>query len=63
MKTKTLLAVLLALGLLGGWAAVGTGIGGSSDPVLLADDPCNPPPPPPGNGGGPGDNMPNELPA
>ena len=65
MKMKSILMVLLALGLLGGFAAVQSGIGNPSQPILLAeDDPCNPTDPnDPGDGSPGSDSMPTEIPA
>ena len=62
MKTKRMLAALLALSLCGGRAALGTFAGPAEKPVLLADDdPCAPPDPDPGGGDPPADNMPGKL--
>jgi len=64
MKTKTMLAALLALGLLGGGAAVITNDGFGRVPVSIAEGSCDPVDDPDGGGGdGPADDMPSEIPA
>ena len=61
MKTKRMLAALLALSLCGGWAALGTFAGPAEKPVLLADDPCDPDETDPGGGDTLAENMPGKL--
>lgn len=63
MKTRTLLVALLALGLLGGWAAVNLNFSLADRPLFLISEGCDEDDDDNDDGSGPGagDTMPSEI--